>query len=395
MFEKFEKHKNKLENIVIPPDIFCYSASEYRDAFIELCHETNTKYEINDTYCNSECNDWFLQTEAVDRIINAKLKKLSNKESIECVSECFLAEVDNGFNWSTDESNIIINHCSLDKIMESDNKLTLQILPCRIGLVCEYIKNSVWEKKIVSIMGTIGDFRNTINSLVGRNGNKFSSVLAEHESDYNSILHNVKTGNINDEVREQINRFSKLHPVWSFIRLSNDQSDEKNIPDPIMRDNNNRAINDININTKIVNSPKVISDNFDKGLIENIICSLVGGYFPEEIISVQFTKTIAVQNRFFHEGYRVRIIINSKDAIVISSMKRYIQEIYLPTISFGSDNFHGEKYIGDDCDYTKCIINITDNTRPKNSTQIYAQNKTQSHRNTTYGTKTKKGGFHK
>src|SRR5207237_1246479 len=133
---------------------FTYSTSEYRDAFIEICTNTNTPYKVTDTQCNPEFDNWYLQTEAVNLIMSNKIKK--EKE----------LPVPNLTIKNDLPYHLIINNCSLTNIVEAEIKIKHSLLPCKIGLCCEYInENSEWTRKMISVMRTIGDFQNTINSL--------------------------------------------------------------------------------------------------------------------------------------------------------------------------------------------------------------------------------------
>src|SRR5439155_1421186 len=133
----------------------------------------------------------------------------------------------------------------------SQTKIYSQNLPNPIGIICEYGTN----KEIVCVMRTIGDFCSAMTILVDMNNNMFYS-------------------RINKPVEKK-----QIYPSWSFVKLPESYKDGDPIHDQKIKDINDRTINDININTVILSgkdSPKVISDNFDNGLIENFVYSFIG-----------------------------------------------------------------------------------------------------------------------
>ena len=67
-------------------------------------------------------------------------------------------------------------------------------------------------------------------------------------------------------------------------------------------------------------------------------------------------------------------MVGTLEKKIITSIRNWIDKIYIQTISFGSDNFFGEEYEGDNCNYRECIVNISDNTKIKSETDKFKPN---------------------
>jgi hypothetical protein len=370
LFNAMEEKKSKYKQI-INPNIFTYTCLEYRLAFIDLCDKLNRCVTISDTYCDPEFDDWFLQVETINSLMDLKIESTYQIDPIysmtgnnQVIVSCDSVTSDQIFNEVIDiPSNIKV---TMDELLPHVIGISQECNPCK-----------------VHISHTVGDFCNIINNLVKPsdnsnqvnkiNGNAFSSPLT-NEIDIRSLVHEIKTTLSDDHRDKKMKEYAELFSGWSFAKLSEKYKNGDSIPDQKIKDKNNRTVNDININAKILssrNSPKVISDNFDTGLIENLVCSFVFGRFIDEVTCLHISRAIIREGRNYIEGYRIRIILNTLDPNIIIPTKKWISENYIRTISED-----------DNCNYKDCIVNISANieVKPKKS-PIGNDSKTKNSRN--------------
>lgn len=351
LFNAMQEKKSKYDGIV-NPNIFTYTCLEYRLAFIDLCEKLNRSVAISDTYCDPEFDDWFLQVETINSIMDSKIEFAYQIDPIYSMTgnnQIIMSKEHIDGNELCDEIYGVPEvHCDIKLAMSES-------LSHPIGIVQECAPHNV------NVIRTVGDFCSIINNLVNKtNGNAFSSPLS-NEIDIRNLVHEIKTTSSDENRNQKMKEYSELFSGWSFTKLPEKYKSGDSIPDQKIKDKNNRTINDININTKLLsgrNSPKVISDNFDTGLIENLVCSFVLGRFIDEVTCLHISRAIIRDGRNYTEGYRIRIILNTLDPDIIISTKKWIWENYIGNISED-----------DNCNYKDCIVNISANieVKPKKS----------------------------
>lgn len=79
------------------------------------------------------------------------------------------------------------------------------------------------------------------------------------------------------------------------------------------------------------------------GYIPNLITNFVAGQFPDNISAIIFNKTIAIFGNYYFKGYRMRILLNNVDPMVIDKCK----------------NFIGNDFVEEDRKFAKCVAKLT------------------------------------
>lgn len=337
----------------IDKNFSCLSTTErkkmstiYSKAITNHEYSNELKYVCNKH--NSKTETWSDITEATNLIID-KRRRTSGMKPI--------------FSESLGDSYVIVNSIQQPKIIDEI------ILPKKLALICEYqTENKIWKTDIVAVMKTVDDFWTIINMLDGNTYavSKFSLPLDGKENDAHNIFSNLikfgKRGNGNDDdvidvsgkyknnVNNIVSSYNALHPIWSFVQIEDDVIRTDNITVPFIRIKD-RAANDITINVKDTranhdNGIRIIGNNFTEGFLPMLIFAFIGGHFPDNISSVVFSRTIAVDGTKYFRGIRIRVLVKTTERQQLENCKKYLKEFI-------------EKYSKKDCDYNKCIVKIS------------------------------------
>lgn len=313
------------------------SNPEYSDALKYVCNKHNSKTET-----------WSDIMEATNLVID-KRRQASSIKPI--------------FSESLGDSYVIVN--------ASPSKTTSDeiILPKKLALICEYqMENKNWKTDIVAVMKTVDDFWTIINMLDGNTYamSKFSLPLEGKENDAQNIFSNLikfgRRGNGNDDdvfdvdgkfknnVNNIVSSYNALHPIWSFVQIEDNVMRTDTITVPFIRIKD-RAANDITINVKDTranhdNGIHIIGNNFTEGFLPTLIFAFIGGNFPDNVSSVVFSRTIAVDGTKYFRGIRIRVLVKTTDRNQLENCMKYLKEFI-------------EKCSKKDCNYNKCIVKIS------------------------------------
>ncbi|QGR53821.1 hypothetical protein [Moumouvirus maliensis] len=247
------------------------------------------------------------------------------------------------------------------KIEEFDKPLPL---PDPIALISEWQKNGHWTTEIITIMKTVQEFWKFMHDLQEEDSSscKFSMPLQGMESLADKIFsqlissgrsrgdHVVIDKNLQNRVNAMVADFNSLHPVWSFIKVS-DLVRKNNIQVPFIR-KNKRAVNDININLKDTkfNSQRNIytmNKSFTEGYIPFLVFDFIRGQLPDDIKAIVFNKTIAVHGNSYFKGFRVRVLTKTDESSCLMRCKNYIENHFI------------ENHSSSEKDYTECVVRIS------------------------------------
>ncbi|AGC01823.1 hypothetical protein H012_gp641 [Acanthamoeba polyphaga moumouvirus] len=249
----------------------------------------------------------------------------------------------------------IINIKELDKPLP---------LPDPIALIAEWQINGHWTTDIVTVMETVQEFWNFMHNLQQEDNTscKFSMPLQGMESLADKIFselissgrsrgdHVVIDKNLQNRVNAIVANYNSLHPVWSFIKVS-ELGKKNNIQVPFIR-KNHRAVNDININLKDTkfNSQRNIytmNKSFTEGYIPFLVFDFIRGQLPDDIRAIVFNKTIAVHGNSYFKGFRVRVLTKTDESSCLMKCKNYLENHFI------------ENHSSFDKDYTQCVVRIS------------------------------------
>ncbi|AAV50529.1 hypothetical protein [Acanthamoeba castellanii mimivirus] len=231
------------------------------------------------------------------------------------------------------------------------------MLPDPIALIKEWQSSpNSWEKKVVSVMKTLGDFKNVIKILdIGSSNDCINPVssgltrpLEGREKIVSDIVQNLisrmstidttdknKSRQYQQEINTIVATYNSFHPVWSFVKLSKLNYWSKEIEVPFIR-KGNRAINDINVNLRPSEDLKVspTDKQFSQGYIPYLINKMVLGDIPNEIAAIVFNNTIVIDGLNLSEGQRLRAVLlsgNSRDSFdnrCIFKCKHFLENFF-------------------------------------------------------------------
>ena len=302
------------------------TSEEYKEALKYVCE----KEGLDDT-------DWGAGVEATNMIYD----------------KCRIAQIKKPIYSSTLTEPVILNQDADSNNasivdMESAGKYPLTYT---IALVYEWQTDTGdWKSVTVSIMRTIEDFWQTINTLSGCSAgadSKFMSALKDKESQadsiFSSLISNGKkhygdddvvdiTPNRNPrfasnqrgynnvvDVRKLVSQYNALHPIWCFVKIDDKIADtittKDNIQVPFVRENG-RSINDITVNLKDTKANtalgiRPLDEDFKFGYIPMLVMDFVRGSKKlNNVSAITFGKTIVVNGTTYYKGYRLRVLVD-------------------------------------------------------------------------------------
>jgi len=330
----FEKKKSTIMEILAKG----FSEEEYQEALQFVCIK-------NGIYSEKDFEDWYIMYEAqcltYDRILMSHGIK-------PCMSD-------------TLSEPIIVNKPVTISVPEVE--FVDPPLPYTFALLCEWQNPDTqkWESETVAIMRTIMDFWNIINSLEGNPSDpnnkfclpltgkgeiadKYFQCLISQSNKQNSDDGINISGPQQEKVRKIISQYNALFPIWSFVRVNDSTNNNSTIDVPFIRVGG-RSVNDININLKDTRANQsmgiyVMTKDFTCGYICNMVLSFIGGCLPDDIMSIVFNKTIAVNGATYFRGYRLRILVNTSETKTIIRCRDYIETDFI------------QEYPG----YSKCLV---------------------------------------
>ena len=326
---------------------------------------SDEEYDIAFRLACGECGDldkdeWYAISEAENivydkRRINKGLKPVLS----ETLGEPIIVNLENIKEEIKEENNNEINDTTP--------------LPNAIAIICEWQnEENNWNSEVIAIVKTSKDFWDVVNNLSGNSTgseSRFSLALegkeAMADNIFKSLISSGKNRHINEDdvvdidhssqkkINAIVSRYNALHPVWSFVKVSDDTTLDSKIDVPFIRDKiRKHAINDINVNLKdtkanALHGIRTIDNEFSNGYIPKLVLAFIGGNTPSEIKSLVFSKTIAVNVNTYFKGYRLRILTDSGENKCLKKCKKFIEEDFI------------KKYSTDNCDYARCVVRIS------------------------------------
>ena len=287
-------------------------------------------------------DDWYVITEAENYVLD-KRRIAKGLKPIFSIHVCGYIAVNQPID---------ISSLQQEQNLEDGSNM---MLPNPIALVCEWQDQvtKAWKSINICVMKTIADFWTHINAL----SLKFSMPMLGREDDANKIFKQLMNpvSNRNADINNNVSEFNSFHPVWSFIKVKKTVTKDNSIVVPFIRQKG-RALNDITINLKDTEANRSLGihplgDDFTYGYIPLLILDLVGAgdNIPEEIISVVFSRTIAVNGTMLFRGYRVRVLTKDITSLCLKKCEKFIREDFVREIN------KFEKGL----DYSKCVARIS------------------------------------
>lgn len=343
IFENYDLQKNKImsSGSATLNSVFCdHTDDEFGEALEYVCK----KYSW-------ESDDW----EAISEATNLICDKRILSRNWQPVCSVVLGEP-------------VVTNFSENGLNDSQ-ALEDCILPQSIALICEWqLESKEWTSEIVAIMATYKDFWNVIDE-IGSNDtcthSKFALPLLGKETSANEIFSklisagkkymgnedvvNISANNVRN-VNGIVSQYNSLHPVWSFIKVPAHTTKETKIDVPFIRVNG-RAVNAIDVNLKDTRANcnlgiNIIDPDFNDGYIPRIIMDFIMGVLPQDICSVVFSKTIAVNGSTYFKGYRLRVLTQRAEQSVLGNCKNFLENQFVKSISEKND-------------YAKCVVRIS------------------------------------
>ena len=343
IFENYDSQKNKImsSGSTILNSVFCdHTDDEFGEALEYVCKKYSWKSD-----------DW----EAISEATNLICDKRILSRNCQPICSVILGEP-------------VVTNFSENSINDSQ-PLEDCILPQSIALICEWqLDSKEWTSEIVAIMATYKDFWNVIDE-IGNNEacthSKFALPLLGKETNANEIFSklisagkkymdnedmvNIAANNVRN-VNGIVSQYNSLHPVWSFVKVPMHATKETKIDVPFIRVSG-RAINAIDINLKDTRANcnlgiNIIDPDFNDGYIPRIIMDFITGSLPQDICSVAFNKTIAVNGSTYFKGYRLRVLTQRAEQSVLGSCKIFLENQFIKNISEKND-------------YSKCVVRIS------------------------------------
>ena len=257
---------------------------------------------------------------------------------------------------------------------ETDEEIYAKLLPNPIALVCEWKDNGVWKSVVIQVCTTFGAYCDTLTDMSEYGQSKFLSpitgkveeekmvfrelqMMSENPSDLEADLYpNCKFASIPNfnAKRTQINgivyKFNELQPLFSWVRIPGeivkefleqyeeciarrtDYSSLK-LPVPLMRNSDNKSINDVNLNLKETETNAArgifpVDPDFSIGFIPTLLDEFACGTTPEKVICVSFNRTVVTgDDNVCRSGYRCRVM--TSDPKFLGSCQKYLKEEFL------------------------------------------------------------------
>ena len=278
-------------------------------------------------------NSWFVITEAVDTAYDLRRMKYGLKPISLTLGEHKVC------------------HLPLHQPIQHIEEIQL---PEPIALICEWQEDNKWFNKVLSIMKTVSQFRNTIRKHCGNDVDSvssFSSAYVNNDEYANELFHSLFEIDDFIESKKIVTEFNSIHAQWSFVKVSNDKTVNDEISVPFIRNLRNRAINCVDINLKETHDnnqkgTRIISGNFhdNDSYISTMVTDFIIGAMPPEITAVTFIKTATVFKQCIYRGYRLRVLTNKPTYSDLNQCLDYIKNEYT------------KKF---DIDYSKCIVGMS------------------------------------
>ena len=321
--EILHQNKNNVEIVLMKP----VDSEEFRKELQLVCIE----YDVKDP------TDWWAITEAENRLRDNRLISLglppvcsdTRRKPVLMKMADIPVDIPKTLPKSLDTHHI--DNVSMAKAHPLEHP---------IALIREWkTENGMKEKMLVAIMKTVEEFRYVISAL-NKYASKFSDrsifsfPLSGKDDEAASIFNNlVKNCALitRKEINSEVNRYNSLYPTWAFIKVEKTITMKDKVSIPYER-KGDRTINDVNLNLKDIdwNTSMGIcplDKEFCTGMIPGIVADLVRGALPDEITSVAFHSTIAVNGKTCFEGFRVRITVNNLEKL--SWCKEYFENDFI------------------------------------------------------------------
>lgn len=293
---------------------------------------------------------------------NTQMKHSTNDESqkksiFDTGKNIFVQSSHSNKDWAVNGKQIIINEeREIERPIICENNDPKNIpLYCDIALICMWkTKDGEKGKKTISIMKTVYDFFSILETIRGEGECLFNLPLSGCVEEANKIFINFISSNENGNnnninSREEVAKFNKLHPIWSFVKVSSETTINDDIRIPYISNDKN-TLNDININLKEIKNNNTrgiwtMHSSLKNGYIPCMIMDFVRGGMPDEIQALVFHKTIAINKNASYKGFRLRVVVDSVDVQTLVKCKNFIEnDFYF---------FHRN------VNYSNCVVRIS------------------------------------
>lgn len=269
----------------------------------------------------------------------------------------------------------------LDDLDKNDNAVTnLPIdrgenlfLPIPIAFIMEWKSDGLWKKEVIFVIKTVADYWSIINYI-----SKLGVFRGQHSNkdiDADTIFKEIASfpsGKMPEETKASLNKlieqYNALHSIWSFVKVDPATKKEDKIHIPLIYNDKERSINDININMRdpdcyddVRSCP--VDEQFKDGYIPLLLLEFIGNPIGglANVQAIIFNKCAVRDGCQYHQGYRTRVVVKPLNLPLVPSLpaEKTIQPFLKECFDFIKNTFVNEIItFGDNIDYTKCIINI-------------------------------------
>lgn len=287
IFSSIDERQQTLEN---DPNYDKY-INAYPDPKImdSLIKEVCELFEIQ----NPEEEKWFIEIEAVS-IYRDRLCIKDNKKPI--------------FSDTLSQQIIIVKPCKAESLPNT-----------YAVVISRHDKNEKIEDIFIDSFNTKNGFNDFIKNNKCNLNSPFNTDDNVQKS--NSLLYSCI--NTNDEKRrgEIIENYNSIQPIWSFVKVPKDfkrnKIDFHHVPCPDEYKNTSeygfRDINYIPLILRENEGTKIaINENFE-GFIPTIIENFINGSLHDDIMTINFHRTLLLWNNLVYRGYHMKFYIRPKN----------------------------------------------------------------------------------
>ena len=260
------------------------------------------------------------------------------------------------------ERRLIIELDTENDVSPPKPEITHRILSIKmvmpIGISASYFSDEKndWITKNCFATTEIEKLAEYINAMCVNEGNRSAFLIPfKHKEDaahkaFKSVFEMTK---YDATLFKNCNKiYSQCYPVYNFVMRAKQYSlDDELIEAPFIRstDESQRVMNEVNLNILADKKRDLAIDEDFKGIIPNLIESMVSGNYANlrdaavlrRIIGISFCKSIIVKNvvsngqknMLYYSGWRVRLLFNTCDSKMLETAKNLIIGDYMKKIS--------------------------------------------------------------